>query len=46
MVLPLLRLGFPDKELAINPGQVFGSIDGMTTVDPAFGLEAIWIDPK
>ncbi|WP_420821513.1 flagellar biosynthesis protein FlhA [Pseudomaricurvus alkylphenolicus] len=34
----------PDKELAINPGQVFGSIDGIVTTDPAFGLEAVWID--
>ncbi|MCE0494570.1 flagellar biosynthesis protein FlhA [Vibrio salinus] len=32
-----------DKELAINPGQVYGSIDGETTLDPAFGLEAVWI---
>jgi flagellar biosynthesis protein FlhA len=34
-----------DKELAINPGQVFGKIDGIKTVDPAFGLEAYWIEP-
>jgi len=34
----------PDKELAINPGQVFGNIDGIATTDPAFGLEAVWID--
>jgi flagellar biosynthesis protein FlhA len=30
--------------LAINPGQVFGKLDGVKTQDPAFGLEAIWID--
>ncbi len=35
---------FPDKDLAINPGQVFGKLDGIETVDPAFGLEAVWID--
>jgi flagellar biosynthesis protein FlhA len=35
---------FPDRELAINPGQVSGSIPGSATKDPAFGLEAIWID--
>lgn len=35
---------FPDRELAINPGQVFGKLDGVQTQDPAFGLEAIWID--
>ena len=34
---------FPDKELAINPGQVFGEIAGTTTKDPTFGLDAVWI---
>jgi flagellar biosynthesis protein FlhA len=34
---------YPDRELAINPGQVFGNLDGVRTKDPAFGLEAIWI---
>ncbi len=34
----------PDLEMAINPGQVFGTIQGEVTQDPAFGLEAIWID--
>ena len=33
-----------DKFMAINPGQVFGKLDGIKTVDPAFGLEAVWID--
>ena len=33
-----------DKELAINPGQVFGKIEGIETSDPAFGLEAYWIE--
>ena len=37
---------YPDKDLAINPGQVFGTIDGIPTQDPAFGLEAVWIDPN
>ncbi|NLS13241.1 flagellar biosynthesis protein FlhA [Vibrio sp. SM6] len=35
----------PDQELAINPGQVYGLIDGEPTIDPAFGLEAVWIRP-
>ncbi len=35
---------FPDKFMAINPGQVFGQLDGVKTKDPAFGLEAVWID--
>ncbi len=34
-----------DCELAINPGQVFGNVDGVKTTDPAFGLEAVWITP-
>jgi flagellar biosynthesis protein FlhA len=34
----------PDRELALNPGRVFGSIEGIPTKDPAFGLDAIWID--
>ena len=33
-----------DKDLAINPGQVFGELDGIKTTDPAFGLESYWID--
>jgi len=33
----------PDMELAINPGQVYGMIEGEPTIDPAFGLEAVWI---
>ncbi len=36
---------YPDRELAINPGQVFGQLEGIETKDPAFGLEAIWIMP-
>ena len=35
---------FPDRMLAINPGQVFGDLDGVQTHDPAFGLDAVWID--
>ncbi|WP_100655792.1 flagellar biosynthesis protein FlhA [Alteromonas flava] len=34
-----------DSELAINPGQVFGKLDGKPTKDPAFGLDAVWIKP-
>jgi len=34
---------FTDKEMAINPGQVFGEIEGITCKDPAFGLDAVWI---
>ncbi len=33
-----------DRDLAINPGQVFGALPGIKTKDPSFGLEAVWID--
>jgi flagellar biosynthesis protein FlhA len=36
----------PDRELAINPGRVFGPLQGMQTRDPAFGMEAVWIEPS
>ena len=35
---------FPDRELAINPGQVSGTLPGTATKDPAFGLAAVWIE--
>jgi flagellar biosynthesis protein FlhA len=35
----------PDKEMAINPGRVFGTLSGTSCKDPAFGLEAVWIEP-
>jgi flagellar biosynthesis protein FlhA len=34
----------PDKEMAINPGKVFGNLEGINCIDPAFGLEAVWIE--
>lgn len=37
---------YPDKEMAINPGQVFGNLEGIASRDPAFGLEAVWIDSQ
>ena len=36
----------PDRELAINPGRVFGKVTGIETRDPAFGMEAVWIEPS
>lgn len=35
---------FPGQYLAINPGRVLGTLEGAQTVDPAFGLPAIWIE--
>ncbi len=34
----------PDKWLAINPGQIFGNLEGIPTRDPAFGMDAVWIN--
>jgi len=35
---------FPNQWMAINPGQVTGTLPGTPTRDPAFGLAATWID--
>jgi flagellar biosynthesis protein FlhA len=36
---------YADRELAINPGRVFGPVQGIATKDPAFGMDAVWIEP-
>jgi flagellar biosynthesis protein FlhA len=33
----------PDQLMAINPGQVYGTLQGLPTKDPAFDLDAVWI---
>lgn len=33
----------PDHYMAMDPGSVIEEIDGMTTVEPVFGLPAVWI---
>ncbi|MCW9048038.1 MAG: flagellar biosynthesis protein FlhA [Gammaproteobacteria bacterium] len=35
----------PDREMAINPGQVYGELQGIPGKDPAYGLDAVWIEP-
>ena len=35
---------FIGQFLAINPGMVTGTLPGMATTDPAFGLPATWVD--
>ena len=35
----------PGQDMAINPGTVYGELVGTPTKDPAFGLEAVWIEP-
>ncbi len=36
----------PDKFLAMDSGMATGEIKGEATKEPAFGLEALWIDPS
>jgi flagellar biosynthesis protein FlhA len=36
---------YPERDMAINPGRVFGQVKGIATHDPAFGMEALWIEP-
>ncbi|MFO6484547.1 FHIPEP family type III secretion protein [Escherichia coli] len=35
---------YPGRWLAINPGTAAGTLPGEATVNPAFGLNAIWIE--
>lgn len=35
---------FPERDMAIDPGQVYGKVQGIETKDPAFGLDALWIE--
>ncbi|MDR2678489.1 MAG: FHIPEP family type III secretion protein, partial [Zoogloeaceae bacterium] len=37
---------FPGQYLAINPGRVAGALPGTETIDPAFGLPAVWIEAR
>jgi flagellar biosynthesis protein FlhA len=34
-----------ERLLALDPGRVFGPLDGLPGKDPAFGLDAVWILP-
>ncbi|MEM1435618.1 MAG: FHIPEP family type III secretion protein, partial [Pseudomonadota bacterium] len=36
----------PDRLLAIDPGEVFGKLEGLAAREPAFGMEAVWIEPE
>ncbi len=33
----------PDRFMAMNPGEVIGTVPGVETTEPAFGLQALWI---
>jgi flagellar biosynthesis protein FlhA len=35
---------YPDRDLAIESGRTFGKVQGIQTKDPAFGLDAVWIE--
>jgi flagellar biosynthesis protein FlhA len=37
---------YPDREMAINPGQVYGQLKGAPGRDPVFGLDAVWIEAE
>ncbi len=37
---------YPDKFMAMDNGLVSEPIEGIPTKEPAFGLDAIWIDPS
>jgi flagellar biosynthesis protein FlhA len=37
---------YPDKFLAMDSGLVTDKVQGIATKEPAFGLDALWIDPK
>ena len=37
---------YPERELAINPGTISAALKGIATRDPAFGMEAVWIEPN
>ena len=36
----------PGRELAISSGEVITGLDGITGKDPAYGLDALWIEPS
>lgn len=36
---------YPDREMALDPGRVYGNLDGIPAKDPAFGMDALWILP-
>jgi flagellar biosynthesis protein FlhA len=35
---------YPERLLAINPGNAYGTLDGIAGKDPAFGMDAVWIE--
>jgi len=36
----------PQKLLALNTGDTYGQMDGEVAKDPAYGLDAVWVEPE
>ncbi len=36
---------YPDRDMAINPGHLAETVEGLAGKDPAFGLDAVWVEP-
>jgi len=37
---------YSDRELAIDPGTVYGTLQGIEAKDPAFGMDSLWIEAQ
>jgi len=37
---------YADQYLAMNPGNAKGTVNGIETIEPAFGLPAVWVTEK
>jgi flagellar biosynthesis protein FlhA len=37
---------YPERMMALDPGRVFGRLEGIPGKDPAFGLDTVWILPS
>ena len=37
---------WPDDLLALDSGELIGTVEGRVTKDPSFGLDAVWIRPE
>ncbi|HLS80774.1 MAG TPA: flagellar biosynthesis protein FlhA [Steroidobacter sp.] len=37
---------YPDRLMAIASAQVYGDVDGVPGVEPAYGLPVVWIEPQ
>src|SRR3546814_10375126 len=35
---------YPERDLALNPARVFGTLDGLQPPDPSFAMPSVWIE--